>query len=426
VAHLFPRLAAIACVLLAPALGTPIAAQEPAGPWTLAEVRIQGLSRYAAPDVVRLSGLSPGASVTLDAVREAANRLSTTGLFRKLAFAYSIRADALTLTLQVEEPVWNVPLVFDNIIWMTDDEMRAELAKRVPAFDGTVIEGGAANAFIATAAEQVLAARGIKGRVEVQPRLELRSGSTTYTLAVRDTGTSLRVCEVRLPGAKAIDERTLLELGESFTGQEYSKAALTSFSNGALKQAYRERGHWAATFQPPAVSQVSGRCDGLSASVAVTEGVAYRLAGARWTGVSSVEPAALNDTLDLRIGSVADVRRLDAGLAAVVRLYHQRGYLTATHAVRPEVDDATGQVTFAIEVREGPQFRMGSLSTAGLTERQARDITGRWRIKAGDVFDGVYYRDFVARETERMGGALRAEAPFDVKAATVNVTLSGL
>jgi outer membrane protein assembly factor BamA len=425
-AHLVSRLAVIACVVLAPPLGTPIAAQDPAGPWTLADVRIQGLSRYAAPDVVRLSGLSPGASITLDDVREAANRLMTTGLFRQLGFGYSVRADTLTLTLKVEEPVWNVPLVFDNIIWMSDDEMRAELAKHVPAFDGTTIEGGAANAFIATAAEQVLASRGIRGRVEVQPRLELRSGSTTYTLAVRDTGTSLRVCDLRLPGANAINERTLLELGEHFTGQEYSKAALVSFSNDTLRQLYRERGHWAAAFQPPAASPVTGRCDGLSVSMAVTEGVAYRFAGARWVGVSRVDPATLNDTLDLRIGAVADVRRLDAGLEAVVRLYHQRGYLTAARTVRPEFDDATGRVTFAIDVREGPQFRMGSFSTTGLTDRQARDITSRWRIKAGDVFDGVYYRDFVARETERLGGALRAEAPFDAKAATVNVTLSGL
>lgn len=425
-AHFLPRLAALACALLAPALVAPVAAQEPTGPWTLADVRIQGLSRYAASDVVRLSGLTPGASITLEDVQQAANRLMTTGLFRHLGFGYSIRADALTLTLKVEEPAWNVPLIFDNIIWMTDDEMRVELAKHVPAFDGTVIEGGAANAFIATAAEQVLASRGIRGRVEVQPRLELRSGATTYTLAVRDTGTSMRVCDLRLPGASAIAERTLLDLGKHFTGQEYSKAALVSFSNGTLQQLYRERGHWAATFQTPSVSPVSGRCNGLSVSMAVTEGVPYRFAGARWTGVSSLDPVALDNTLGLRIGAVADVRRLDAGLEAVVRLYHQRGYLTATHAVRPEFDDAAGRVTFAIEIREGPQFRMGSFSTAGLTDRQARDITNRWRIKAGDVFDGVYYREFVARETERMGGALRAEAPFDVKAATVNVTLSGL
>jgi hypothetical protein len=94
--------------------------------------------------------------------------------------------------------------------------------------------------------------------------------------------------------------------------------------------------------------------------------------------------------------------------------------------VRPEFNDAAGQVTFVIEMQAGPQFRMGTFATSGLTDRQARDIPGRWRLKPGDVFDGVYYLDFVARETERMGGALRAEAPLDTTTATANVTLSGL
>jgi outer membrane protein assembly factor BamA len=330
------------------------------------------------------------------------------------------------VTLKIEEPDWNVPLVFDNIVWMTDAEFTAELAKHVPGFNGTAVEGGRANDFIAAAAERVLEARGIRGRVEVTPRMNVRSGETTFALAARDTGTSLRVCQVRIPGASAFRERDLLALGDGFVGAEYSKASLAAFAGGTLLQVYRERGYWAARFGAPAATPTSGACDGLDVSIPVTEGVAYGFAGARWTGTSALAAADLDRALDLRVGATADIRRLEDGLRAVDRLYQQQGYLTVTHVARPEFDDAARRVTFVVEIKEGPQFRMGALSAAGLTERQTRDVTGRWRIKPGEVFDGVYYREFVGRETQRLGGALKAEAKLDETAATVNITLSGL
>ncbi|MCC7044474.1 MAG: hypothetical protein IT183_11465 [Acidobacteria bacterium] len=421
--HFVARLVVTLSLLLVPAIAT---AQPATGPWTLIDVRIEGLSRYGASDVIRLSGLKPGAPVTLEHAQESANQLMQTGLFRNLGFSYSTTAAGLTLTLKVVEAAWTVPVVFDNIIWMSDAEFGAELAKQVPGFDGMAAEKGQANDFIAAAAERVLADRGIRGRVEIQPRVDIRTGSTTYALTVRDTGTSMRVCEIRIPGASAISERTLLGLGEGFTSADYSKATLTAFANGTLQQVYRERGHWAVRFDPPVTTPASGRCDGLAVTMAVSEGVAYAFGGTRWTGVSGIETAQLDRALDLRLGSTADVRRLEDGLRAVERVYHQQGYLTASPVARPEFDNNTQRVIFTITVTEGPQFRMGALTTANLTERQARDVSGRWRIKPGEVFDGVYYREFVTRETQRMGGALKADATLDASSATVNVTLAGL
>jgi outer membrane protein assembly factor BamA len=422
--HLAARAAAGLC--LAVALAAPLMAAQANGPWPLLDVRVEGLSRYSASDVIRLSGLKPGAPVTLEQVQQSANQLMQTGLFRNLAFSYSTTAAGLTLTLKVVEAVWNVPVVFDNIIWMSDAEFGAELAKEVPGFAGMAAEQGRANDFIAAAAERVLADRGIRGRVEIQPRVDVRTGATTYALTARDTGTSMRVCEFRIPGASAISERTLLDLGEGFTNADYSKATLTAFAAGTLQQVYRERGHWAVRFDPPVTTPVSGRCDGLAVTMAVTEGAAYAFGGTRWTGVSALETARLDRALDLRLGATADIRHLENGLRAVERLYHQQGYLTASPAARPEFDNSTQRVIFTIAVTEGPQFRMGALTTTKLTERQARDVSGRWRIKPGEVFDGVYYREFVTRETERLGGALKADATLDAPSATVNVTLAGL
>lgn len=421
--HICTRAAVALCLLVG--LAQHAYAQPSTGPWPLVDVRVEGLSRYSAADVVRLSGLEPGRMVTLGEVQQAANRLMQTGLFGNLGFTYSTATAGLTLTLKVVEAAWTVPIVFDNIIWMTDAEFGAALATRVPGFSGMAVDQGQANAFIAAAAEHVLAERGIGGRVQLEPRLDVRTGATTYALVVRDTGASMRVCDLRLPGASAIRERVLLDLGKGFVGADYSKANLVTFANGTLQQLYRERGHWAVRFEPPVATPVTGTCDGLAVSMAVSEGMAYTFAGARWTGVSGLETGQLDRALNLRLGSTADVRRLEDGLRAVERAYHEQGYVAMQRVIRPEFDDEAKRVTFAIEVQEGPQFRMGTLSTSDLTDRQAREITARWRLKAGEVFDGVYYREFVERETDRMGGALRVTAALDTKASTVTVTVTG-
>lgn len=407
-------------------LAAPAAGQQAQGPWTLAEVRVEGVSRYAAADVVRLSGLTPGASVSLDDVQQAANRLIETGLFGNLAFAYTTNAAGLTLTLKVQEAAWTIPLVPDNIIWMSDDEFAKAMAAEVPGFDGTAVAEGRANEFIATGAERVLARHGVQARVQVRPRIDIATGRTSYTIVALDSGTPMRVCDVRFPGAGAIRERDLQELARDFTNVDYSRSSVSAFADGTLQRVYRERGHWAMRSDEPAVARVTGGCDGLNVTIAVTEGVSYMFAGSRWHGAGALDAAALDRALDLRPGATADVRRLDDGLRSVQRAYQQIGYLTMTAETRPALDDAERRVTFDVTLQEGPQFRMGAITVEQLTERQARDLTERWRIKPGDVFDGVYYREFVARETQRLGGRLRADGRLDAAAAVVNVTLSGI
>ena len=109
-------------------------ARQTQGRWPLADVRVDGVSRYAAADVVRLSGLAQGAPVSLDDVQQAANRLMETGLFSNLAFAYTTSAAGLTLTLKVQEAAWTVPLAFAVMVLVS-----LATRRRVPAAVGSTM-----------------------------------------------------------------------------------------------------------------------------------------------------------------------------------------------------------------------------------------------------------------------------------------------
>ncbi|ODS59600.1 MAG: hypothetical protein ABS36_01345 [Acidobacteria bacterium SCN 69-37] len=419
-----PRPWLLAFALVVSATWPALAQQaSPQGPWPLAEVHIEGLQRYTADQVIRLSGLTIGQAVRLDQLQQTVNHMAGTGLFARVGFGYESRPGGLVVTMQIEEPVWSVPLVFDNNIWLTDDEFARAMAEQVPGFDGTAVEGGAANDFILAAAQRILDARGIRGRLEILPRFDMATQTMLFTMLARDTTERLRVCTVSFPGASILPARTLTELADPLSRQDYSKTT-TAAVRDAVVQAYRQRGHWRAVVDAPVASPSSGACTGLSIALAVTEGAAYDVGGTRWTGTTAVATADLDRALDLRIGSTADSRRLSAGLAAVERLYHAQGYVTMATGVTADFDENARRVTFVIEVREGPQFRMGTLSTIGLSDRQTSDLTRRWRLAAGDVFDGPYYQQFLRAQSERIGGGLRGEARLNPETAIVDVTFS--
>jgi outer membrane protein assembly factor BamA len=81
-----------------------------------------------------------------------------------------------------------------------------------------------------------------------------------------------------------------------------------------------------------------------------------------------------------------------------MKAYGRQGYLDFRVRPTPEFDDNSRKVTYKIEVREGPQYRMGSLLFKGLTERAAKALRTAWRLERGEVFDQGYVDEFFKKD----------------------------
>ncbi|HSB28571.1 MAG TPA: hypothetical protein VLE19_11980, partial [Pyrinomonadaceae bacterium] len=57
------------------------------------------------------------------------------------------------------------------------------------------------------------------------------------------------------------------------------------------------------------------------------------------------------------------------------------------------------------DVREGPQFRMGSFITKGFPEAVDKRLHERWTLKPGEIFDSEYSQEF---SKTQIGEALRS------------------
>ena len=88
--------------------------------------------------MISASGLRLGQFAGEEEFKQAAQKLGETGLFSQLNYSYKYSTDGCDLELQVAENDHLVPIIFDNFVWFSDDELMRMLHDRVPLFDGRV------------------------------------------------------------------------------------------------------------------------------------------------------------------------------------------------------------------------------------------------------------------------------------------------
>jgi outer membrane protein assembly factor BamA len=403
----------------------------------LARIDVTGLERLKVEQVVAESGLQVGQAVEPEMLDAAAERLLASGLFKKLSYRFSSKAGEGVVTFVVEEAAANVPVVFDNFIWFTGDELLAAVRKHLPSFDGTAPEAGGVTSTIAKALTELLRERKISGEVEYTLSGALGGQRAEHVFSVKGAG--LRVCKLRFPGATAINEQALVEKSSGIFNNEYSRAFVVEYAASSLAPLYHERGYLRANFHSPEVTVAKDAdCAGqLSLALAVDEGAAYVWQGAEWNGAGGLTPQQLDAALGMRPREIANGSKIANGLNAVRKAYARRGYLAPRISAAPEFDDESRSVIYRFNVEEGPQYRMGELIIEGLSEKDTNDVRTRWRLLPREVYDANYpseflrtgFREFVQELRSREGrtlGAYKVETTekHDRERLTVDVTIT--
>lgn len=384
----------------------------------LARVEFVGLERYKQAEALQASGLQVGQVVDETTLDAAAERLMQSGLFKTLTFSFRASKGQGTVTFKVSETSAPAPVAFDNFIWFTDDELRERVRTAFPSFDGTAPQAGPVTDAIQKALTDLLRERKIGGRVEYLPPSSAAGERHEHVFTVRGAG--LRVCELKYAGARAVEERTLVENSSGIFNNEYSRADVIAYASERLLPLYHARGHLRAAFRAPRVRPASTpECkDGLALEVPVDEGIAYVWEGAEWAGNDSMAAAQLDRALGMTPRDLADAAKIEKGLEAVARAYARLGFLSVRVTRRAVFDDESRRVRFRFEVAEGPQYRMGQLHLTGLPEQDSNMLRGRWRILPREPYDAEYVKEFIQREAPEVlkRAAMEKRVPADLAA----------
>ncbi len=365
----------------------------------LTQIDFDGLKRVSREEALAASGLQVGQPVSVEIVDAAADKLMNAGLFKNLSYSVRGTNEKATVTFKVEEMTSAMPVVFDNFIWFTDEELTEAVRRKLPSFDGTAPEVGSVTETIRKALEELLRARKVQGAVEYTLSDEQRGRGVQHLFTVKGPG--LRVCKLEFPGARALQPELLVQKSGGIFDNDYSRKYVGSFAENTLLPLYHERGYLRAGFLAPTVKaeEAGENCEGggVSVTLPVEEGAVYLWDKAEWEGQSSLTAEELSAALGMRASEVANALKVDKGVGSVRRAYGRKGFLGAGAVATPVFDDEARRVTFHFKVTEGPQYRMGALDIEGLGEQETNDLRVRWSLLAREVYDEGYLSEFVKK-----------------------------
>jgi outer membrane protein assembly factor BamA len=390
--------APVACLLAALACG-PALAQAPDqgyGTAKVAAVTFSGSQRFHGDELARDIGLAPGTVVSKPDIQAAADRLSRLGWFSDVQYRFETSMKGVNIQFTVHDapthPVW-----FDNFPWFSDAELAAAIRVAGWPYDGTAPEEGTALDGYREAIAALLKTKNIAGQVEGE--LVQAPESESLVERFRVTGDQVWVSSLEFSDAVARDDPRLKDLLSTIVGKPYSRYNLAIFLTEQVRPAYTSRGYLRVRFGEPVAEFIGDPTkplsDHIDVRVPVVPGIQYHWGGAAWSGDVALDQSALNGLLGLSAGEPADGLKIQAGWDRIAKEYAKRGYLQAKVNPAPQFNDAESRVSYAVQIAEGIQYRMGRLVLTGLSLTAERLLLANWKIARGDVFDDAYFEDFL-------------------------------
>lgn len=364
-------------------------------------IRVKGVTPVKEEQVIAASGLKVGQFAGETEFKEAIQKLGETGLFTDVTYSYQYSSAGCRVELQVVENDKLVPILFDNFVWFSDDELLDLLRKRVGLFERQLPLGGDLSDQVADALSTILAERKISGKAEYLRAAALNGPIDSYIYKVNFR--EILVRNMDFPGAAPDEVPALQAVAKQLMGQEYLRTKMRAQEKLNFLPVYLARGYLKASFSDAQAKVAEdGRQTLVDISFPVAPGRQYRLTGIVWAGNAAFTDGQLQELIHLKNGEPANAVQLGDDLDEIHKLYGTKGYLFAHADPTPEMDDAQSTVHYQISVTEGDLYRMGELLIDGLDPDAAKKISAQWQLKKGDAYDNGYlqrffkimYRDF--------------------------------
>jgi outer membrane protein assembly factor BamA len=421
-----PRVLCLNLLLLGTLWPAPVLGQERL---TLDRIEFVGQKRLSISQLTSLSELKIGQVVDTNIFDAAAGKLLQSGLLRKLSYRVRSAKGRATITFQVEEAAANLPVVFENFVWFSEEELASAIRADVPFFNGTAPAAGETLDKITAALQHLLDQRKITGKVEAVPNL----AGEKYQLIFTVKGAKVPVCSIHFPGAKVISEAELIKASQPILRAEYTQKDVADFPQVSLIPLYRHLGHLQAQFQTPTtVFENSAQCpNGVVVTIPVDEGKAFTWGRSEWNGNEKLTVDDLAAALGMNPGELADGTKIDNGLKAVRLAYARRGHITATVKESFEVEPVSLQVNYKFSINEGPRYFMGDLIINGVSQADADQLKAKWKLGTNTVFDQTYLEefrqtvlpDFIRSVAQHSPTRARLKAEFETRPDAVRTTV---
>ena len=376
-----------ALVAVAAACASPLAlAIEP---FVLKDIRVEGLQRTDPGTVFAALPFRIGDTYTDEKAATALRALFATGLFSDVR----IEVEDQTAVVLVDERPVIARVDFAGLKEFESDQLLKSLK------DAGIGEGLPFDKALVDRAEQELKrqylTRSLYGAQVVTTITPIERNRVNVTFTMNEGGTA-RIREVRIIGAEAFPEATLLSQFELTTpgwltwytkSDQYSRTKLNGDLE-TLRAYYVNRGYLEFTVESTQVAISPDKQD-ISIAISIREGQRFTVTGVRLEGDYLGREDAFKQLVRVRPGEAyrgEDVTDTQKQFSDLFGLY---GYAFARIDARPEIDRANAQVALVLIANPQRRVYVRRIEVSGNTRTRDEVIRREFRQLESAWYDGA-------------------------------------
>ena len=418
------RAAAVAAVALAVAPRLALAVE----PFVIQDIRVEGLQRTDPGTVFAALPFRVGDTYTDDKAAAALRSLFATGLFKDVRIEVEGR---VAIVIVEERPIIQTV----NFVGLKEFD-KDTLLKSLK--DAGIGEGLPFDRALIDRAEQEIKrqylSRSLYGAEVVTTVTPIERNRVNVTFTMNE-GEAAKIREIRIVGAKAFSESTLVGLMDLTTSgwltwytknDRYSRAKLNADLD-TIRAYYLDRGYLEFAIENAQVT-ISPDKQSVSITIMIKEGQPFYVTGVRLEGNYLGKEDEFKQLVRIRPGEPYRATAVTETIKAFTDRFGVYGYAFARVDARPEIDRANGQVEVVLVADPQRRVYVRRIEVAGNTRtrdevvrREFRQLESSWydgqKIKLSrDRVDRLNFFKEVAIETSEVPGS-----PDQVD-LTVNVT----
>lgn len=197
-------------------------------------------------------------------------------------------------------------------------------------------------------------------------------------------------------GTKSIASAELAEITNEFSGSKFKDDS--EELGERLRAQFQEHGFFNPKIQKLDITPIDplGSPKPVRIEAEVLEGQRCQFSGVEFVGNRALSSDEFRAKFSMKAGDLFKSSKVRTGIESVRRAYEHEGFLDAVSIPKTTFDGSTAKLS--MEVREGPQYHMGSLEVAGPTEI-ADLLQARWELQSGAVFDEGYVDAFLDKNS---------------------------
>src|ERR1700722_1792810 len=392
--------------------------------YTVESLTVRGNHAYTAAQILAVAGLSVGQKAGKSEFDAARENLEATGAFDHVSYLFlpSKDGEGYDASYEVAEVAQIYPVRFQDLP-ASSDQIRAWLKQKDPLFgDKIPATKPVVDRYVAWISE-FMAAQGFH-----QPLAGKLSSDGGEDLAVlfRPAKGPGSIAHVIFTGTGEIPAGVLQTAMYGVAiGVVYSEPRVRQLLDNTIRPIYEAHGLLRVAF-PKIETTTAKDVDGISVTVQVTPGPAFKLDRASFVG-ADYSRSEWKDLSKLKTNQTVNFDDVTAAQERIRVNLRRQGHLDARSKVARDVDDTEHTVAIEFQIDPGPLYTLGKLEYVGLDIVSEPEIQKMWGMAPGRPFNPEYPDHFLARVKD--GGLFdnlkntRAETRIDAANHTVDVTL---